>query len=229
MLNYKALREQVYEYLRDEIHAGRIVANTTLDLNAISETLGVSRTPLRDALIKLEAEGFVTIMPRRGVIVNGLTVKEVKNFYQIIGALEGEVLKEVFGKLDAVKIGNMRQITAEMREVLRKDDFDAYYEANIRFHDVFLELTSNDILRPLIIPMKQRLYDFQRHPYVKDWEFRNCDEHDQIVDKIRQRDVTGAVQLLRDVHWSFEVQKNYIKEFYRFILQDATNATVSHA
>jgi DNA-binding GntR family transcriptional regulator len=226
MLNFKALREQVYEYLRGEIHAGRIVTNSTLDLNAISETLGVSKTPLRDALFKLEAEGFVTILPRRGVIVNGLTLEEVKNFYQIIGALEGDVLKEVFDKLDAVRIESMRQITANMREVLGKDDFDTYYEMNIRFHDVFLELTSNGILRPLIMPMKQRLYDFQRHPYVKDWEFRNCDEHDQMVDAIRQRNVKGAVQLLRDVHWSFQVQKDYIKKYYNFILQEASNGHV---
>ena len=225
MLNYKALREQVYEYLRDEIHAGRIVPNSTLNLNEISKTLGVSKTPLRDALIKLEAEGFVTILPRRGVILNGLTPNEVKNFYQIIGAIEGEVLKEVFEKLDEGCLDNMRQITAEMRAVLRRDDFDTYYKLNLCFHDIFLGLSANDMVRPLITPMKQRLYDFQRHPYVKDWEFRNCDEHDQMVDKISEHDLAAAVKILRDVHWSYQVQKVYIQEFYSFILQEASNGT----
>jgi DNA-binding GntR family transcriptional regulator len=63
--------------------------------------------------------------------------------------------------------------------------------------------------------MKQRLYDFQRRPYVKDWEFRNCREHDELIDAIKAGDASGAARLMREVHWSFEVQEAYIREFYR--------------
>ena len=72
ILNVKSLREQVYEYIRDQMMTGHILPNTTLNLNQISDHLGISKTPLRDALIRLEVEGFVTIMPRRGVVVNAL-------------------------------------------------------------------------------------------------------------------------------------------------------------
>jgi DNA-binding GntR family transcriptional regulator len=215
MLNIQSLSEQVYNYLRDEIHTGGILPDTILNLNEISQRLGISKTPLRDALIKLEMEGFVTIMPRRGVMVNQLTLQDISDFYQIIGALEGEVIKEVFDRLDSVQVSVMRQLNAEMREALRREEFDSYYEINIKFHDIYLKLSDNKRLRPMIMPMKQRLYDFQRHPYVKDWEFRNCHEHDKFIDLIKQRNSLGAAQFMRDVHWSFSTQEEYIREFYR--------------
>ncbi|MGB5881972.1 MAG: GntR family transcriptional regulator, partial [Thermoanaerobaculia bacterium] len=61
ILNLKSLREQVYDYLREAMNRGDLAPGATLDLNAISRRLGVSRTPLRDALLQLETEGFVTI------------------------------------------------------------------------------------------------------------------------------------------------------------------------
>ena len=214
ILNVKSLREQVYEFIRDEIEAGNIRPDTTLNLNRISEHLGISKTPLRDALIKLEVEGFVTILPRRGVVVNGLTIEDVRDFYQIIGALEGAVVKEVFDRLDSSHVSAMRRLTADMRQALEREEFERYYQINIRFHDVFLDLSVSNTLRPMIMPMKQRLYDFQRRPYMLDWEFHNCDEHDQFVDRIEQGDCQEAVRILRDVHWSFHAQQTYIRKFY---------------
>lgn len=215
MINITSLREQIYAYLRDEMMAGRILPDATLNLNEISQRLGISKTPLRDALIKLEAEGFVTIMPRRGVMVNALTLADVANFYQIIGALEGEVVKSVFCYLDSSHISMMRQLNSDMREALANEAFDRYYELNIAFHDVFLRLSDNSTLRATVMPLKQRLYDFQRRPYVKEWEYRNCGEHDQLIDMIKAEDLQEAVRILRDVHWSFKVQEKYIREFYR--------------
>lgn len=214
MLNIQSLSEQVYNYLRDEMHTGGILPDTILNLNEISRHLGISKTPLRDALIKLEMERFVTIMPRRGVMVNQLTLQDISDFYQIIGALECEVIKEVSSRIGSVKISEMRQLNADMREALRREEFDSYYGINIKFHDIFLNLSDNKRLRPMIMPMKQRLYDFQRRPYLKEWEFRNCNEHDKFIDLIKQGSSLGAAQFMRDVHWSFSIQEEYIRKFY---------------
>ena len=211
----KSLREQVYEYIRDQMMAGHILPNTTLNLNQISDHLGISKTPLRDALIRLEVEGFVTIMPRRGVVVNGLTLQDVKDFYQICGALEGDVVKVVFDQFNDSHIAAMRQLNSEMRGAIQQEEFVRYYNMNIRFHDIFLDLSDNRVIRPTLMPLKQRLYDFQRRPYVKEWELRNLDEHDQFIDAIQSGDRDEAVRLLRDVHWSFSVQEDYIRTFHQ--------------
>ena len=80
MLNTKSLREQVYEYLRDEINNRKLLPGTTINLNEISQQLGISKTPLRDAIIQLEIEGFVTILPRRGVTVKKINAPGSKGF-----------------------------------------------------------------------------------------------------------------------------------------------------
>jgi len=215
ILNVKSLREQVYEYIRDEMHAGNILPNSTLNLNQISDHLGISKTPLRDALIRMEVEGFVTIMPRRGVVVNALTIQDVKNFYQICGALEGSVVTSVFDRFDGRHIAMMRQLNSEMRAAVHREEFDTYYKLNIQFHDVFLNLSDNPLIRTMLMPLKRRLYDFQRRPYVKEWELRNTQEHDQFIDSIKAGDLADAVRMLRDVHWSFSEQEEYIRAFHQ--------------
>ncbi len=205
----------MYGYLRAELQKGCLLPDSTLNLNQISQHLGVSKTPLRDALIKLEAEGFVTIVPRRGVVVNPLKIQDVKNFYQIIGALEGEVVKEVFARLGKSQISSMRQLNSDMREALKKNAFDAYYRMNLEFHDTFLVLSDNMHLRELIMPMKQRLYDFQQRPYVLEWELNNCTEHDMFIKSVIEGDRNRAVHCIRDIHWSFCTQETFIREFYK--------------
>ncbi|HOX91774.1 MAG TPA: GntR family transcriptional regulator, partial [Spirochaetales bacterium] len=88
------LRERVYDYLKAQLNDGKLKPGAFLDLASIGEDLGLSRTPLRDALLRLEAEGFVTIHQRRGVVVNVLDVSTIRNAYQIIGALESSAVME---------------------------------------------------------------------------------------------------------------------------------------
>ena len=71
----RSLREQVYEYLKSEIQAGRLVPGSFINLNEISAQLGISKTPLRDAIIQMECEGFVSILPRRGVLLKRLQIR----------------------------------------------------------------------------------------------------------------------------------------------------------
>ncbi|MCP4151170.1 MAG: GntR family transcriptional regulator, partial [bacterium] len=77
ILNTKSLKEQIYEYLRKEITKRRLRPGSIINMDATSRKLGISKTPLRDALIQLEMEGFVTIAPRRGIFVNTLTIKDI--------------------------------------------------------------------------------------------------------------------------------------------------------
>ncbi len=215
IVNLLSLREQVYNYLRDQMHKGHIMPDVMLNLNEISKILGVSKTPLRDALIRLEAEGFVAIYPRKGVSVNQLTLHDIHDIYQIIGAIEGEVLREIFGSIKKRHIDKLRSLNAEMRNVLHRQKYYEYYTLNLDFHNVFLQLSKNTSLDRTLMPLKQRLYDFQFRPYVHAWEDRNCKEHDQIIESIEQGRQEEAIHLLRDVHWSYSVQEEFIRQFYQ--------------
>ena len=217
MLNITSLGEQVYQYLRDEMHSGQLLPGATINLNRISEKLGVSKTPLRDALIRLESEGFVTILPRRGVRVNQLTLQDIKDAYEIVGALEGSVIVNIFDQLSTEHVAKLTDLNVAMRKAVLENKFDEYYFLNLDFHQVYLDLSGNKELQRLITPLKLHLYDFPRRGYLQEWELRNCNEHAQFIDKVKQGDCEGAASVMKDVHWSFAVQEDYILRFYSLL------------
>lgn len=214
IINHKSLREQLYDFIREELTRGKLIPGAAVNLNAISRELGISKTPLRDALLQLDTEGFVTISPRRGVFVNRLTLEDIRQCYEIIGALESTVILAVFDSIQPLHLEKMKLLNRELRTSIKNEDFQAYYQQNILFHDVFLEMSHNHALKRIITPMKQRLYDFPRRGYIKEWEQGNCRDHDRLIEAFEAGNRDAAVQVWRDVHWSFEVQEKYIRRFY---------------
>ena len=156
----------------------------------------MSRTPLRDALIRLELEGFVIVYPRRGVMVRSLDLADVRDLYQIIGALEGTVVEKAKLRFQSSDADRMREQREAMDAALDADDFGAYYAANLAFHDVYLDLSDNrDLLRTVRV-LKERLYDFpRRSAYVKEWELASGKEHERIESLFRAGDFTAARRL----------------------------------
>jgi len=215
LLNIKSLKEQVYEYLREQMRKGDILPASAIDLEETSTKLGVSRTPLRDALLQLEMEGFVTILPRRKVIVNTLTIKDIKNYYQIIGALESTAFLLAFGKIGETHIEYMQKMNDGMKKAIGNDNFDLYYEENLNLHNTFLNLCDNESLIRIVNTLKKRLYDFPRQKgYVREWEETSIGEHQALIDLIKQGKRQEAADFIRDIHWSFSVQEKFVNEYY---------------
>ncbi len=214
-LIHSSLREQVYEVLRDDLDSGALRPGATINLDSIAAQLGVSRTPLRDALLRLEIEGFVTIRPRSGVVVRVLTETDIRNLYQLIGALEASVLLSERQALTPARIADMERANAEMMTALDSDDFAGYYAANLTLHNAYIEMSTNAELIHRLKLMKQRLYDFPRkRKFVKEWEVASTGEHERIVSALRAGNVREAARLVQEVHWSFEVQEKFIRRYY---------------
>ena len=215
MINVKSLKEQVYDYLRQQFQQHLLQPGTVINMEATSKKLGISKTPLRDALIQLEMEGFVTISPRRGIFVNSLQLDEIREFYQVIGALESSALQEAFSRLGKSGISKMDQLNRQMQKAIDGDDFDLFYQKNLLFHDSFIELCGNKNLARIIGNLKKRLYDFPRQrQWIKEWEQSSIREHQEIVDFLAAGDAEAAALFLRDVHWSFAVQEKFIRKYY---------------
>jgi DNA-binding GntR family transcriptional regulator len=214
ILNVKSLKEQVYDYLRQQLRSGEILPGSAINLDETSRKLGVSRTPLRDALLQLESEGFVTIYPRRGIIVNTLSLEDIKNYYQIIGALESTALLQASDKIGEDEIRRMEEIIEGMKRAIESDDFDLYYEKNLALHDVYLASCGNGNLVRILKTLKRRLYDFPRQRgFVKEWELASIAEHTELLQLLKQRKAAEAAAYVRDVHWSYRVQERYINQY----------------
>jgi DNA-binding GntR family transcriptional regulator len=214
-LDILSLSQTVYEDLKRRLNSGELRPGQFIDLSALGRELGMSRTPLRDAMIRLELEGFVTVYPRRGVMVCSLSLSDIRDIYQIIGALEASVVERMALRFRASDADRMDGFRAKMAETLGADDFDAYYAANLAFHDVYLDLSDNADLVRTVRTLKERLYDFpRRSEYVKEWELDSTAEHAEITSRLRAGDFKGSAAYIRDVHWNFEVQERYIRTYY---------------
>ncbi len=212
LLNIKSLKEQVYEYLRKQINKRELKPGSSINMDATSKKLGISKTPLRDALIQLEMEGFVTIAPRRGIYVNALTLEDIKNYYQVIGALESSALIYSFKDIN---IERMEKLNNDMKNAIKSGNFNLFYKKNLEFHNSYIKLVKNKTLVKIVNNLKKQLYDFpRREKWIKEWEKSSIVEHQQIIELLKKGKPQETAAFIRDVHWSFKVQEKFITKYY---------------
>ncbi len=215
-LQTRSLREQVYDYIRGEMNSGGMQPGSFLDINALAGELGISRTPLRDALLQLEVEGFVEILPRRGFRLKSLGLPEIRNIYQIVGALESAVIAAAEPWLGKDGIARMEAHNEAMRQAIPADDFETFFNHNLAFHAEYLETSDNPRLTALIHSLKQRLYDWpRRKAFAKSWEEGAVLEHAHLLTLLKKGDFQAAAAYNREVLWSYEAQEPFIRVYYQ--------------
>ena len=212
----RSLREEVYDHLRNGMSRGNLQPGSFLDVNELAKKLGVSRTPLREALLHLETQGFVTVLPRKGFRLNPLSIDDIRHYFQIIGSLESAVMKEVGHGMGPEEIAHMHQLNAAMTEAIAASDFRLYYELNLAFHEVYLARSDNRYLLGVIRSLKQRLYDWpRREGFVKAWEEDSIRiEHETLIRLLERGAIDEAADYLQNVHWSFQLQQSYINSYF---------------
>ncbi len=197
------LRLQVYEYLREKLNRGELKPKMIIRISEICKAVNMSTSPVRDALIHLQAEGFITLLPQRGVQINELSVRDVTELYEILAGIESHILRSVFERLGKGKLSKMKKINEAMQAEHAKNDYQKYYLQNIAFHDVFMSLSENRHLLEYISILKERLFAFTKQDWIVQWQESNYHEHLRLVELIEKKDREGAANYLRDVHWKY--------------------------
>lgn len=198
------MRVQVYDYLQEQMRVGTLEPGSSISVNRMIEELGVSRTPLREALLLLQERGFVTIQPQRGVKINILTLEDVSDIYEILGGIESRVILSVFDKIGSNEIRLMGKLNNRIEKALENNDIVSHNQANIDFHDVFLNLSENERLLRHVRDLKLQLYDFPRRDYGRQWNLKNLQEHQEFVELIKSGKPISAADYMRDIHWGFK-------------------------
>ena len=150
--NQKAsLSQQAYLELKERILTGTFSVGQHYLEPEIAEMLGISRTPAREALIRLAHEGLVDLKPRRGVQVKPIFLHDLKEIYEVLTSLESTAVWLAARRQLAVKdINRLKSTVDEMDEALIRDDLDAWAEADVKFHMLLVELGNNDRIRHLV-------------------------------------------------------------------------------
>ena len=153
-----SLRGRVFQSIREDILSGRYEQNTELKEAAIGAELGVSRTPVREALRQLELEGLVTIIPNRGAYVNMITAKDVQDIYVIRSMLEGLCARWATQSITEEQLDSMEETLCLSEYHTSKKNYEKLYELDSLFHEQLYEAGGSRILNHI-------LSDF--HDYVK--------------------------------------------------------------
>jgi DNA-binding GntR family transcriptional regulator len=154
--SHSPLTRMVVDTLRDRILSGAAVGGERLVEGRLSEELGVSRMPVREALRQLASEGLVTIEPRRGAAVTQFSEDQVRELVEVRATLEGLNAKLAAKRHDAAKIKELESILAEGLSVAETADSLTLTRLNQRFHDALANIADNSVLRDIMRSLRDR-------------------------------------------------------------------------
>ncbi|HOQ17278.1 MAG TPA: GntR family transcriptional regulator [Defluviitaleaceae bacterium] len=215
---YLPLRDVVFNTLRKAILSGSLKPGERLMEKQLAEKMGVSRTPVREAIRKLELEGFVVMVPRKGAQVAEITEKDIQDVLEVRGALEALAVKIACEKMKKEDLDHLKEIMKEFNEASEKKDIDKVIEKDVEFHDVIYQATNNEKLIQIINNLREQIHRY-RVAYLKsfaDYKFIG-EEHKQIIRAIENKDQNLAEQIAN------EHIKNQEKTVINYIKQGSKN------
>ena len=195
MNEYLPLRDVVFNTLRQAILTGELKPGERLMEIHLADRLGVSRTPIREAIRKLELEGLVVMIPRKGAQVARITEKNLKDVLEVRRALDMLAVRLACSRMDDEYKKQLREACDEFARVVKNNNTKDITEADVRFHDIINKATGNDRLIQLVNNLAEQMYRY-RLEYIKDAAYHNrlVAEHEEIYNAIMDGDEERAAK-----------------------------------
>lgn len=191
--SYRPLRETVCEVLRDAIQRGILEPGERLMEIQLAEELGISRTPVREAIRKLEQEGYVIMMPRRGTYVSSMSVRDVKEIFEIRSALESLATTLATMRIEADELEKLRTLLTEIEGHIERKDIEKIVATDIEFHGLLYQVSRNERLVAIISNLKEQLARFRTLSMSYPGRLKETlAEHRAMVEAIAEGDVDAA-------------------------------------
>ena len=187
------LRDVVYQTLRKAILKGELRPGERLREIQLAERLGVSRTPVREAMHRLEMEGLVVIAPRKGAQVANISEKDLNNVLEVRIALENLAIEKACSRMTEEEISSLYLAYRKFENLIGEGDLRCLAKADEAFHEIIYRAADNERLMQVLNNMKEQIYRY-RVEYLKEEETRAqlSAEHGEIVKAIRMRDPERA-------------------------------------
>ena len=198
MDEFLPLRDVVFNTLRKAILTGELKPGERLMEIHLANRLGVSRTPIREAIRKLELEGLVIMIPRRGAEVAQITEKSLKDVLEVRRALDALCVELACDRIDSDEEEMLKEACDEFERATETKDATIIAKADVAFHDIIVQATGNQRLIQLINNLSEQMYRY-RFEYIKDENRHDSliDEHRIIYESIVKRDKKKAAQTAR--------------------------------
>lgn len=218
--NYKPLREIVFEYLRNSILNGELEPGERLMELQLAQQLGVSRTPIREAIRKLELEGFVEMIPRKGAYVADMSIKDILDVLEVRMFLEGLATYLAAERMTDEEINSLKEILKKFEEEIGDMEKQQMIELDNKFHDMIIKGSRNNKLLQIVQGLQEQ---FQRFRVIYFNEYSEHEDlikyHRAIVKAIADRDSKSAqeyaqthVELIEESIIKWKKKNKIVKE-----------------
>ena len=194
---------QTYSILKESIITGKYGPGYWLQETELAEELGVSRSPVREALKQLVATGLVTVIPNKGTFVREFSQKEINEIYEMRELLESYAIRHLPEKLDADQIRRFEEFRQEFKSSYEAKDLEAYTETDSEFHRFIIKCSDNGILDDIYKKVGNMNMMFRIYSLSIEKRFdESLTEHTGIIDSLLRADYEEAVRINR-IHLSF--------------------------
>lgn len=197
--DYLPLRDVVFNTLRQAILKGDMEPGERLMEIKLASKLGVSRTPIREAIRKLELEGLVNMIPRKGAVVASISEKDMRDVLEVRITLEELAVSLAVENMSADDLAELKKAGKAFEEAVISKDIVEIVEADVVFHDIVYNCTGNNRLIQLISNLREQMYRY-RLEYIKDARTHSIliSEHNDLVVCFEKKDVEAAKKTIRE-------------------------------
>lgn len=210
---YLPLRDVVFNTLRDAILTGKLVPGERLMENQLADKLGVSRTPVREALRMLELENLVELVPRKGAQVLDMSEKDIVNILEVRSALEGLATQLACKKMSAEELQQLKKLETDFEHAVADNNVELFVDIDEDFHDLIFASTGNDKLIHIFKNLRIQLYRYRMAQAKNDTSMSTIVAHHRsIIRAIENREAEeGAAVAQGHIKYQTESILRYMK------------------
>lgn len=210
----KTLSESVYNSLRTGIINNELKAGQRIYEKEIAKKYGVSTTPVREAFLKLNAEGYISIDSHRKASVRNISYKELEDIFMVMGDLDALAVSQAIDNITPECIQEIEELIAEMEEICKSSFVERFLELNVAIHYKMWSKLPNKVMERTLHYVHGQLlrYNYARYLAFQDPEImkRSVDEHKRILNALREKNKREIKKFIK-THWSFLIQQLHVR------------------
>lgn len=192
------LHQQVVEIIRDIIDTGELKLGQKIDEVQLSQSFGVSRTPIREALRILNNQGIVDLVPHKGAFIRQFSIKEIDDMFQVMAILEGMCAELAAAKMTPADLKKIEKLHKDLERNYKANDHKAYKKTNSILHALIQEIAGNAAINEVIAGLRQKILLFRfRQLYEPERFKKSIREHRVLLDALKQKDSKKAKEAMQ--------------------------------
>lgn len=195
---HKNISDRIRADLAEQISQGLLAPGDTIDENQIAARFEVSKTPVREALLQLKAQGLVTHLPRGGAIVAKMDLTQLLSLWEWLSEIEAIAVKLACERMSAKELEALQQVHKQSQKFADKEDWDGWQASNQEFHQALYTASRNAFLRQEVMRVRARTGVYRRHAFGALGATKTSfDQHGEILEFLTARDGNAAAAAMR--------------------------------